>query len=1414
MNRSNEILFEVTENALLVANGGRPFSRKGVISICNSHLSAKKADGVEDHFKGSDEPLIQAIRRTELRTYEGDPNRIHADFNDEQETSHDYGGRLVWELLQNAHDAMGKGNISDVLIGSKGLGFKSVLEITDEPEIHSGDYHFLFSARRIQELLKKKKLHNDPPLLTFRIPHECQPIGKTWELLNDGYVTVIRLPFRHEQAKEMIMDRLRDLDALFLLLTQELSCIRIQTREGETVHEMKTRGTGLSYGDVQLSTHGPNGFSQSSLWRRWVRYCSAPTGNEQQLSVAICLPLSKQGPAVAHDKNIFFHVFFPTEQTSGAHALIHASFDLEHNRKRVREGDYDDDIRREFRKLFRDVLKDIPARTALESFGGIASEDGDSPLKNLQKDIRETLCQTSFVPIIGGDRVSPGDVQLWNNRLGFVLRDDAKEVRDACLLVPELSDLANVLKRFGANYIENEDYIRLLSYCRNESLRECFASWRVLVKGGLKRIPSRYSRNQEDREDLLERLRAVPCWWTGKEVAQTLNGSFPMTLVLPEDWPDWLPTDSLHPRMRKVIERYETKAKKGDNRETLEFWRDLISGWILKQREEYLHDILLPFVAKWDSGQWETAGWQVLRRVLSWAPSREFAGVPPLLENPNGTQQEKQRTKMAKILCLPTDKGWLPAADCYAGEVWGGPPAFDQFFVSVEDRGLVLPFHRWPNQIRKGTKKDEWKALLRWVGVSWEPKVRRVEGWPDHYLMANYREWFNKDNNWYKWLCDWEIEFFPECIYSTNAGDPASVLRTMLSLVEILKNRKASYYRSRYFYNKSEKHRFSGNFAAYQLCHEEWLPCKPALFHHGKRVVAPRRAFMPDKGLRGLLPEVDRGDIKNEEWFQHINLELRSLGVRVQLPKNPEDWHDWMQNLPKLANGLDNQGQAVSEDKDYQALLQNAADSLYRKYLELDWWGELNRWNRYDIDFPAGIDVPCMCWENDTEVLAFSSPDEVFYIDQPHFDEVRQEIASKGFKLFIVRLNAGKDAPKRLGVCRLSCELHAEPCYEEAVKLESDRLSQRYKERCLGLGAAANLRKSLPEELNIIAVHGLRLELTSNGESVTDVEVLSWEREDGSLLINLDKDKWRALGHGLAARIAMAEDKASLFENLLRENDKDVYLDRLRQEGVTEDDIKNAESTWTISAGSTPEPESPQESRTNTESDLLTEEGLEKNPKDSFSQVVRRKKDNERGESIETISTGPKSSQGSKSGSKPNRETGRDAEDWLENWLEQAFPNCITRQDIDEENRESDFAVLSGSRKFHIEVKHVEKLPGTIFWTENECNKAQDNSNEYFMAILSPNRDGAYKILWIWNPLKELKRASREVQWTGNSGYKSVSTDSWDITKQWPNKNKVPVKRYDFRIRLNDEVIKEFEEDTENLKALRGKIANLKAEGE
>ena len=147
-----------------------------MISVCASHLSEKRSYKPLDDFDVTKENLVTQIRARELATYRNDQNRITSDFSAEDETRRDYGGRFLWELLQNADDAMGReARTSADLIGSKGLGFKAILEIGDEPELHSKDFNFRFSVSDTRAFLSSNEISDDPPPLTFRIPHDCPP---------------------------------------------------------------------------------------------------------------------------------------------------------------------------------------------------------------------------------------------------------------------------------------------------------------------------------------------------------------------------------------------------------------------------------------------------------------------------------------------------------------------------------------------------------------------------------------------------------------------------------------------------------------------------------------------------------------------------------------------------------------------------------------------------------------------------------------------------------------------------------------------------------------------------------------------------------------------------------------------------------------------------------------------------------------------------------------------------------------------------------------------------------------------------------------------------------------------------------------------------------------------------------------
>lgn len=140
-----------------------------------------------DSAVGTD--LLVRIRDENLQVYRASPPRLREDVGQEHQIAADYRGRLIFELLQNADDAIASAdagaasirflltdtdlwvgnsgrplNEADVrglcgisassksvssggkraTIGHKGMGFKSALEVSDAPEIYSTTMSFRF----------------------------------------------------------------------------------------------------------------------------------------------------------------------------------------------------------------------------------------------------------------------------------------------------------------------------------------------------------------------------------------------------------------------------------------------------------------------------------------------------------------------------------------------------------------------------------------------------------------------------------------------------------------------------------------------------------------------------------------------------------------------------------------------------------------------------------------------------------------------------------------------------------------------------------------------------------------------------------------------------------------------------------------------------------------------------------------------------------------------------------------------------------------------------------------------------------------------------------------------------------------------------------------------------------------------
>ncbi|MFC9927452.1 sacsin N-terminal ATP-binding-like domain-containing protein [Streptomyces sp. NPDC127190] len=232
----------------------------------------------------------------------------------------DYAGRFLLELLQNGHDVHSKdrndGSVHVLLdegegahgtlyvanggtpftwariqavcklarsektvgegIGNKGVGFRSILEITDAPEVYSAGaagegpavldgYCFRFAVGDdLRVLLRDEDLvrRAEEELPPFQVPFPLSDVPPTCkELAADGHVTVIRIPLRNEASRRAAVRRLDELGAAkapVMLFLDRLDRLVIERRGGEAPRrtELTRREAPLALGGDQPEGHG------------------------------------------------------------------------------------------------------------------------------------------------------------------------------------------------------------------------------------------------------------------------------------------------------------------------------------------------------------------------------------------------------------------------------------------------------------------------------------------------------------------------------------------------------------------------------------------------------------------------------------------------------------------------------------------------------------------------------------------------------------------------------------------------------------------------------------------------------------------------------------------------------------------------------------------------------------------------------------------------------------------------------------------------------------------------------------------------------------------------------------------------------------------------------------------------------
>lgn len=1394
MNNLRSCLIKIVDNSLLVANTGTPFGRLDVIAVCASHLGTKHNYKPTDPATGlPDTELIAKIRRNEIKTYNLNPNRLKEDCSGEKETKLDYGGRAIWELLQNADDAMApEGTSSADLIGVKGLGFKSVLEITEAPEIYSGEFNFCFSAIKTQKLIQDQiKEIEHVPLLTFRIPHEVLPSSIIKELQED-YVTVIRLPFRKEKV-DIVQGWLENLTPECMIFFQYIEKLEIiLPNQAHRIYSCKRDKAGeLTDCDISIK-EAVRG--ETFQYRLWTNTWSGESGGKRH-SAAISLPL-KEGKPVFFDRTHPLYVFLPTSEQLPFHALIHGSFDLEQNRKHVRNPQGHNSHRDKFADLIYRIVDSVPASTVLRALVPDQEPEKGTVASFLCEIIKEKMAGKEFVPCVGGGKATPGNVRLWKNNLGKVVDSTFEKVKELNLAEQELV-LDEKCKRalehfFGAKSIESEQYPLILQNCHNSNLDDCRESLETLHEVVANNTP----KFGEKREDFLNNCRKIPCWWTKNGKARSLSKE-PKPLIRKnpdQPLPEWLTIDILHEEILCLIENYEKEA---DNERT-KSWEEILKGGLLRcEKEELVDSVLIPYLEQKIDQQewWKKYGWEALRLYLDWSKNHSFEDTKPMFWD-----NDKQN-RLSKSIHFPTDKGWMPAQKCYAGKLWDGPDRFDEFFKKIPDRGILSPLKDWKESF-SGEDISVIKGKLRYAGTSWEPKVHKFEAkteqdeigfegnpkyppncwknliqdsyWLKYCKSLSPKEFYNKNEfeRDTKLKKQWAIEYFPDAL-------PPKALDRIKIIGQLAENSMRSMqnmaftctrggnYNDRV--NNSNNSSFHVSFARWQLSEVSWLPCKLSLIHKDNWI-SPLDVYLPGKGLGGLLPEIDITLEDNQEGRDIETLLVKTLKVRETLPREDEpQWSNWLNNIPEHVTSFPDKEKALKSVK-----------KLWEKVLTFKDSSRL-----MDID-----KIPCIVWRDEIEILEFRPKSEVYWVDEGYLNErsTRHALLKNDYSLFILELQEGERINKLFNVSRLSEKIAVEHYSDGKNEDWSASAKERYQERHKALKTVSKgIKLPNPDGLLIDVVKNLKIKVSREGgqEIANDISRPFWIEKDKTFVID-EANRWEGFGLALTDS-SSSPGISSLLENIMREENWAGVLRRLREADVPENSVHELEQSITPSI---PEPTD------RTVKDKLDERSaspetvritpLPNHPQDGKT-IHQAEEDGNMQPHTEKVEPGvTRQPQGS---TQVRKDKGKAAEDWFRNELKKLLVShgwhISERPERDEDNLESDI-VLTHDQKgtYHIEVKHAEA--GSLYWSIREVEKARKNPKRYWMVIIRPTEEDQtrYRSILIEDPLGTLKHNERSGIWLWQG-----RDDNVPINEGWEQPEPKPMKEannFSFRISIND----------------------------
>jgi len=723
--------------------------------------------------------LIGTIRAENLNVYRASPARLREDVGSEAEIAHDYQGRLIFELLQNADDAMAEGSSglgdricfrltddelfvmnsgralteADVRgltatgassktgssgprrasIGHKGMGLKSILEITDRPEVYSTTFAFVLDAGPAHAAVSQvlAELGQEPPerVPIMRFPWSLDAAPDDWAAARAADFNVLfRFPFKSNIDRDKVAnlaEALLTLPATTILFLKHLEIVEIEI-------ETSSRAERISWTLRRERTNEHDGWEPTSglagsgVYQVWIESDGADDiwcfllGHETDIAIGPhrgglnayawegveLTEVTVAALATGGDTDELpaawrrFHVFLPTAETSPYPLLVNGAFATDLSRQEIRVAAEAEDYNRFLIESAARVLRErlLPA---LQRHGGgitaalrllerdaqqVGLPNPQSPAQEFHRAVIAALGPVALVPIGGGERASVGDLAVpstfshptTGSALRALLAPDAK-ADGRPLPVAELccAPFAGILADHGAHLLSTAETAGLLANADPVKTRLTgHPTAKLSVDPVLEILQTMWeAADKASRDELEQAVRGSPLF----PVAKRPDGTIERIAV--GETETFFPPRALHGSIPLQGLRFMLQDLCWGTltpRERTEILRAQMPAWIalFQIREFKFPDVMrvsvLPALALEADPQRrnDLANWDTLAAVC------QLAGPTPNPDTPLPYGRLGSQRALFNLCRIPVPctvngaEQWVPAYRAYFGEAW------------------------------------------------------------------------------------------------------------------------------------------------------------------------------------------------------------------------------------------------------------------------------------------------------------------------------------------------------------------------------------------------------------------------------------------------------------------------------------------------------------------------------------------------------------------------------------------------------------------------------------------------------------------------------------------------------------------------------------------------------------------------